>query len=129
MGLVLAEGEREVFLCHTLCELGAERMSSTLDEIRGFLERNRSEVVVVLLESSVDPGDVEHEFDEADLEPYLATLRRGEPLPTLREMIASGRGLVILSEGDGGEASWYQPGFVFVQDTPHRLAAELAHCL
>jgi hypothetical protein len=117
LGLVPSEGERRIFLCHTLCELGAERMSSTLNEIRGFLERNRSEVLVVLLESSVDPAEVERAFDDADLEPYLATLRRAAPLPTLREMIASGRRLVVLDERDGGDAPWYQPAALFVQDT------------
>ena len=117
LGLVPAEGRREVFLCHTLCELGAERMSSTLDELRGFLERNRSEVLVVFIESSVDPGAVEKQFEEADLEPYLAALRRGEPLPTLRQMIASGRRLVVFDEGDGGDSGWYQAGFLFVEDT------------
>jgi hypothetical protein len=117
LGIVPTEGEREVFLCHTLCELGATRMSATLDEIRGFLEQHPAEVLVVFIESSVDPDVVEREFESADLESYLATLRRGQPLPTLREMIASGRRLVVLDEGDGGDASWYQPGYVFVQDT------------
>ena len=117
LGLVPAEGEREVFLCHTLCELGAERMSSTLDELRGFLERNRSEVLVVFIESSVDPDNVEEQFEEAELGPYLASLRRDEPLPTLRQMIASGRRLVVFDEGDGGDSPWYQPGFLFVEDT------------
>ena len=117
LGLVPAEGEREIFLCHTLCELGAERMSSTLDEVRGFLERNPFEVMVIFLESSVEPADVEHEFDQADLEPYLATLHRGDPLPTLRQMIASGRRLVVFDQGDGGDAPWYQSGFLFIQDT------------
>ena len=117
LGIVPTEGDRGVFLCHTLCELGAERMSVTLDEIRAFLERNRSEVLVVFLESSVDSRDVEQEIDDADLEPYLATLRRGPALPTLRELIAAGRRLVVFDEDDGGEASWYQPGFVFMQDT------------
>jgi hypothetical protein len=117
LGLVPGEGDREIFLCHTLCELGAERMGSTLGEIRGFLERNRAEVLVLFVESSVDPDDVEHEFEEADLEQYLATLSRGRTLPTLREMIASGRRLVVLDEKDGGDASWYHPGFVFAQDT------------
>ncbi|MDQ3149413.1 MAG: hypothetical protein M3Q38_05755, partial [Chloroflexota bacterium] len=49
LGLVPADGERKIFLCHTLCELGAERMSSTLRDIRGFLERERSEVLIVML--------------------------------------------------------------------------------
>ena len=65
----------------------------------------------------MDSRDVEEEVEDADLEPYLATLRRGRPLPRLRDLIASGRRLVIFDEDDGGDASWYQPGFVFVQDT------------
>jgi hypothetical protein len=32
-------------------------------------------------------------------------------------MVASGRRLVLLDQGDGGDQPWYHPGFVFVQDT------------
>jgi hypothetical protein len=32
-------------------------------------------------------------------------------------MIAGGRRLVVLDEGDGGEEPWYQPAFAFAQDT------------
>lgn len=117
LGLVPDEGRRRVYLCHTLCELGAEGMGRTLREIRGWLERNRAEVLVLLLESSVAPDDVVQAFEDADLEPYLATLPRGRPLPTLRSMITSGRRLVVLDEGDGGGAPWFQPGFVFAQNT------------
>jgi hypothetical protein len=117
LGLVPDDGERKVYLCHTLCELGAERLGSTLKELRGWLERHRAEVVVLLLESSVAPEDVVEGFEDADLEPYLATLPRGARLPTLREMITSGRRLVVLDEGDGGGAPWFQPGFVFAQNT------------
>jgi hypothetical protein len=125
LGLVPSEGERGIYLCHTLCELGAEPMQNALRDIRGFLERNRSEVLVVFLESSVNSEDIEAEFDRADLEPYLATLPRdGAPLPTLREMIASGRRLVVLDERDGGDEPWYQPGYLFVQDTVISLVEE-----
>lgn len=92
-------------------------MSSTLIEIRGWLERNRAEILVLVLESSVEPAEVEQEFESAGLEPYLATLPRDRPLPTLSEMIAAGRRHVVLDEKDGGAASWYQPGFLFAQDT------------
>ena len=117
VGLVPSNGKRGIYLCHTLCELGAERLSSTLREIRGWLEANRAEVVVLLLESSVRPAEVEEAFTDADLEPYLATLPRGAPLPTLRELITSGRRLIVLDEGDGGRAPWYQPAYVFAQGT------------
>ena len=117
LDLVPARGKRKVYLCHTLCELGPERMSSTLREIRGWLERNRAEVLVIILESSVEPSEIEEEFESAELEPYLATLPRDRPLPTLRQMIISGRRLVVLDDKDGGDAPWHQPAFLFAQDT------------
>jgi hypothetical protein len=74
-------------------------------------------VLVLLLESSVEPADVEEAFREAELERYLATLERGRPLPTLRALITSGRRVVVLDERDGGQAPWYQPGARFAQST------------
>ncbi len=117
LGLVPSGGKREIFLCHTLCELGAERMRSTLNEVRGFLERNPAEVLVVFVESSVDVAEVEEELRDAELEPYLAELDPAAPLPSLREMISSGRRLLVLDQGDGGEEPWYRAGFNFIQDT------------
>lgn len=117
LDLVPADGKRQIFLCHTLCELGAEPLGSTLDEIRGWLEQHRSQVLVLMLESSVAATEIERAFGKADLTPYLATLPRDGPLPTLRQMIASGRRLVVLDEGDGGDAAWYEPAFAFAQTT------------
>ena len=117
LDLLPAEGEREIFLCHTLCELGAERLSSTLKAIRGWLERNPAETLVLLLESSVDPAEIEEAFDDASLLSYVATLPRDGPLPTLRELVTTGRRLVVLDERDGGDAPWLQPAFRFVQNT------------
>lgn len=70
-----------------------------------------------MIESSVEPDEVEQEVRDAGLEPYLATLPRSGPLPTLREMIASGRRVVMLDERDGGDAPWHQPAFLLIQDT------------
>ncbi len=117
LGLVPARGERRIFLCHTLCELGATGLGGTLREIRGFLEQHRAEVLVLDLESSVRPAELEEAFADADLEDYLAVLPRRGPLPTLRRLIETGRRLVVLDERDGGTAPWYQPGALFVQST------------
>lgn len=117
LGLVPSEGERRIYACHTLCELGAERFGSTLRDIRGWLERNRSEVVVLMLESSVAPDEIEGAFEDADLLDHLVTLPRSGPLPRVRDLIASGRRLIVLDEGDGGTASWLQPAFVLAQNT------------
>lgn len=130
LGLVPTEGDREIYLCHTLCELGAEEMSDTLDELRAFLEQNPSEVIVVFIESSVDPVEVEEQFERADLEPYLAELEREGPLPRLGEMVTSGRRLVVLDQGDGGDEPWYHPGFVFMRDaTVKTLPVDPTECV
>lgn len=117
LGLVPAEGKQGIYLCHTLCELGAEPLSATLNDIRGWLEHNRSEVLVVLSESSVKPDELVSAFEKADLERYLVTLPRTGPLPTLRRLVTSGRRLVVLDAHDGGGAPWYQPQYRFLQDT------------
>ncbi|HEY8584889.1 MAG TPA: hypothetical protein VIL49_18150 [Capillimicrobium sp.] len=117
VGLVPDEGSRGVYLCHTLCELGAESLGTTLREIRGWLEANPAEVVVVMLESSVAEEEIEAAFEDAGLADYLAALDRSRPLPTLRELIVSGRRLIVLDDGDGGEPAWHQPAFLLAQDT------------
>ena len=117
LGLVPGDGERRIYACHTLCELGAEGFGSVLRDLRGWLERHRSEVVVLMLESSVDPDENEGAFDDAELEPYLVALPRRGPMPRMRDLITSGRRLIVLDEGDGGTAPWLQPAFVFAQST------------
>ena len=45
-----SEGEPDVWLCHTVCELGATRMSDTLTQMRDFLEANPGDVVILFIE-------------------------------------------------------------------------------
>jgi hypothetical protein len=81
---------------------------------------------VIFIEPSIDPPDIEAAFRDADLIPYLATLKRYEPLPTLRELIASNRRLVVFTEREGGNPPWYHAGFSYTQDT--EVGAELDEC-
>jgi len=119
LGLGDADGEREVWLCHSVCELGATRMVDALEVVRRFLERNRGEVVILFVEPYVSPGDVERVFERAGLDRYVATLARDEPLPTLGRLVRSNRRVVVLTEQDAdGTVPWYLDGFSFVQDTP-----------
>jgi hypothetical protein len=113
------EGEPGVWLCHTVCELGATRMSDTLDQMREFLEANPGEVVILFVEPYVKPADIAKLFKEAGLERYLAELSRDEPLPTLGELVDSGKRIIVFTEKDAdGTYPWYLDGFSFVQDTP-----------
>ncbi len=111
--------DREVFQCHTVCELGATRLSESLDEIGAFMDANPGEVVVIFIEPYVEPEELARVFEEAGLADRAATLDRGAPLPTLGELVRRDERLVVFTEKDAdGSIPWYLDGFAFVQDTP-----------
>jgi hypothetical protein len=111
-------GTREPYLCHTLCELGAEPLSDELVAIRRFLDRHPGEVVIVIVEDYVPHATIARAFDAAGLGRYVATLDRRRPLPTLGALAADGRRLVVFVEEQGGSPAWLMPAFSFIQDTP-----------
>ncbi len=118
VGLGTLSGTPEPYLCHTLCELGAEPLDRELELIRGFLEGNPDQVLIVIVEDYVPPATIERAFGAAGLMRFLATLEHGAPLPTLGSLVASGRRLLVFAEQQGGSPSWYMPAFSFIQDTP-----------
>jgi hypothetical protein len=119
VGLRGEGGKRELFLCHTVCELGATRMVNALTDIREFLDKNRGEVAVIFMEPYVTPQDIEKSFKESGLDKYVATLDRDEPLPTLGQLVRSNERVIVLTEKDAdGTVPWYIDGFSLVQDTP-----------
>jgi hypothetical protein len=118
VGLGDLSGERELYLCHTLCELGAEPLGEELETIRDFLDDNPAEVLLVMVEPYVPADEIEEAFDDAGLLDHVATLRRDEPLPTLGELVDDERRMVVFTEDEGGAPPWYHSAFSFVQDTP-----------
>lgn len=109
----------DVWLCHTVCELGATRMSESLEDVGDFLDRNPGEVVVIFIEPYVNPADLEAVFVKAGLREQLAELDPDLPMPTLGEMVAADRRILVLTERDADPAyPWYHDGFELVQDTP-----------
>ena len=111
-------GARQVWLCHSLCELGATKMSAALDVYREWLDEHPGEVLVLMLEPSVPAWAVELQFKRAGLLDRLARLRRDQPLPMLGTLLERGRQLVVLGERDTGDLPWYLEAFDFIQDTP-----------
>lgn len=117
VGRDLPDGSRRVYLCHTLCELGSERLDDQLEIFRRFLDANPRQVIVLFVEPYVPPREVEKGLEEARLLSEAAVMARDEPLPTLGELIGAGTRLVVLAEEDGGARPWYLDGFSFTQDT------------
>jgi uncharacterized membrane protein HdeD (DUF308 family) len=113
------EGKPDVWLCHTVCELGATKMVDSMVGVREFLEANRGEVVILFIEPYVSPQDIENVFRESGLLRYVETLDRDSPMPTLGELVSSNKRVIVLTEKDAdGTVPWYLDGFSFVQDTP-----------
>jgi hypothetical protein len=118
VGVGTLNGPSEPYLCHTLCELGAEPLNRELEVIRDFLERHPDQVVIVIVEDYVPPATIEQAFEQTGLMRYVATLDRRAPMPSLGELIARGQRLVVFAEEQGGSPAWYMPAFSFIQDTP-----------
>jgi hypothetical protein len=118
IGLGSSRGKPELYLCHTLCELGAEPLEQELGVIANFLRRHPDQVLMLIVEDYVPPSAIAAAFEKAGLTGYAATLRLGEPPPTMGELVSSGKRLLVFAEKHGGEPSWYMPAFTFITDTP-----------
>ena len=93
-----------------------------LGEVRSWLATHPDEVLTLFVENHVDPADLAAAVEAAGLGGYVATPPPvGAPWPTLREMIRSGRRLLVMTEeGDGGSAApWLVNGFSLTQETPY----------
>jgi hypothetical protein len=112
-------GKRDIWLCHTLCELGATQMVAFLQTIREFLELNPNQVMVFFDEDYVKEKDLRSAFVRAGLFRYLAQLRPGQPLPTLRQLIRSHHNIVVFAQDrTSGKYPWNQYAFNWMEDTP-----------
>jgi hypothetical protein len=107
------------FLCHGLCALGWTELGAGLDEIRVFLQENPREVLFLIIQDEISPEDTADSMERAGLLPYVYAHQVGDPWPTLREMIDSGRRLMITAENGGPPPNWYMHVWDFVEETPY----------
>ena len=93
VGVGALNGTPEPYLCHTLCELGAEPLDQELEAIGRFLGEHPNQVLIVIVEDYVPPATIEQAFERTGLLRYVATLDRRAPLPTLGTLTARGQRL------------------------------------
>ncbi len=108
--------EDEPYLCHAYCELGKEPLVDGLAKIKRFLDRRPNDVVTIIFEAYVDEEDVDLAFDEAELLDYLHEQPVGQPWPTLRELVDSGRRLVVFTD-ERGEEPWHHYVWDYASET------------
>ena len=118
LGVGLPDAPPGLYLCHTLCELGAEPLDRELDGIASFLDSHPRDVLILIVEDYVPADRVAREFRRAGLAARAAVLDRERPLPTLGRLLGDGHPLLVFSEQRGGEPAWYMRAFSFIQDTP-----------
>ena len=107
--IVTAAIQGDIFLCHVHCELGALPFGDALADVRAFLDDNPFEVVMLIVQDATSPVDTAAAIAAAGLAERAATLPArantnddgDRPLPTLRELIASGKNLVVFAEKGG----------------------------
>ncbi len=113
-----AGGERSLYLCHALCEIGATPLVDELREIKKFLDDNPREVLVVIIQDEGPlPDDIAEAFAASGLDDLVYT-HDGERWPTLGEMIDAGTRVFVSAENRSGGPACYHEAFVLVQDTP-----------
>ncbi len=106
-------------LCHGSCRLGATLLADTLEEVRIFLENNPREVVVVVIQDEITAEDTVRVFSLSGLVPYIYTHQAGDPWPTLAQMIADGRRLIVMAENEGPPPDWYTNAWEVTEETPY----------
>lgn len=112
-----------VKLCHSFCTLGSRPLVSTLVEIRQFLEQNPYEIVSIIFESYVSAADTQASFAAAGLLPYVHAQGVADPWPTLRQMIAADRRLVVFTDSGGGTYPWYHHVWNYAFETHYSFAS------
>jgi hypothetical protein len=117
-------GKEDLYLCHTLCELGATKVSTAFRQLKTFLELYPNEVVVVFVQDATTPKDTVKAFADAGLGKYLYAHERDNTWPTLRTMIRTQKRLFVLAEENTtGAPPWYHQGFDLVQETPYAFTS------
>lgn len=88
----------ETFLCHADCTWARRPLDEGLAELRAFLDEHPAEVLTIIFESYITPAATSAAFDRSGLTSYALAHAPGTPWPTLREMIESGKRLVVLTD-------------------------------
>jgi hypothetical protein len=115
-----AGATRQIYLCHNYCEMGAVSFGSVLRDLKDFIETHPNDVVEVIIQDATTPADTAAAITKAGLDEHAFTMQRGEPLPTLREMVEAGKTLLVFAEQGGpGAPAWYQKAYDWFQETPY----------
>jgi hypothetical protein len=115
-------GERDVYLGHGFCELGATRFVDALQQVYEYLVMHPGEVIVIMIQDEgVAPEDVATCFEKSGLDRLVYRGPAAPPWPTLREMVEGDQRVLVLAEHDAEGIPWYHHSTEVYQETPYRF--------
>ncbi|HEY6546852.1 MAG TPA: hypothetical protein VI589_03065, partial [Vicinamibacteria bacterium] len=115
------EGAQGLYLCHGFCELGALPLVPWLSTLRDFLAANPGDVLVLVIEDYIAPGELAAAFKESGLDTLVFRGPAAPPWPTLRELADSRQRVLVFTETGTPGVPWIQPAFEAIQETPYRF--------
>lgn len=110
------EWEGELWLCHALCEAGAQPFDEGLEEIASFVTGHPGQIVLVIFEDHVTVAEAVGALEEAGMAD-LAWPWDGGEMPTLGDL--RGTPLVLAAESGGPPPDWYHHAWDLYFDTPY----------
>lgn len=113
------EERGETLLCHSICALGNRPFVDALVDLRIFMDCFPSEVITLIIEAHIDEARTAAAFEAAGLMPFLHEQPLGAAWPTLREMITSGRTMVVFTESSGVALPWHHYAYAYAWDNPY----------
>ena len=113
------ESKRGLYFCHGFCELGAYPVAPALREIRDFVVAHPDEVLLIIIEDTVNPGDLATEFEKAGFGGLIYSGNSSPQWPTLRQFIESGERVIVFAESGRPGVRWIRPAFENFRETPY----------
>ena len=113
------ESKRGLYFCHGFCELGAYPVEPALHDIRDFVVAHPDEVIILIVEDYVTPEDLASAFEKAGFDGLIYTGNATPHWPTLRELIQSGRRVLLFTESGRPGVPWLRPAFETFRETPY----------
>ena len=108
-----------VWLCHEICQVGADPAAGQLSVVRQWLSQHPDDVVTLILEDDVSLAEVRATIASAGLDPWLAAPPgRGGAWPTLRQLIESHHTLVVFTQNARAGAGPIRNFYQFAAETP-----------
>lgn len=109
----------QIYVCHSFCGLGGDPLIKLLRQFKHFLIQNPNEVVTLILESYVSPERVARVFEKIGLADKAWSY--DGHWPTLGEMTAAGKNLVVLSDNSDGYPTWYHKIWDYTVETHYSV--------